>query len=335
MTAEALPRTMSAVAQDRYGAPSEVLAVREVPVPSPGPGDVLVRVRAAGVNPADVFLTTGRPAMMRLVLGLRRPKPATRGQDVAGTVVAVGADVTTFRPGDEVYGEGDFGKSTGSYAEYARLPHTVLAPKPARLTFAQAGAVPMVGLTARRALQVARVGAGQRVLVIGASGGVGHAAVQLAVALGAEVTGVCSTRNVELVRGLGATHVVDYTREDVAELTERYDVVLDNVARVPLRRLRRLLTPRGTLLMNSGHGGRVLGPLPRMARGAVLSLVGPHTIRPFTMSPTTADLVALTELIDAGALTPVVERTYPLAEAAAAVEHVAGGHVAGKVVVVT
>lgn len=335
MTAEALPRTMSAVAQDRYGAPSEVLAVREVPVPSPGPGDVLVRVRAAGVNPADVFLTTGRPAMMRFVLGLRRPKPATRGQDVAGTVVAVGADVTTFRPGDEVYGEGDFGTSTGSYAEYARLPHTVLAPKPARLTFAQAGAVPMVGLTARRALQVARVGAGQRVLVIGASGGVGHAAVQLAVALGAEVTGVCSTRNVELVHGLGATHVVDYTREDVAELTERYDVVLDNVARVPLRRLRRLLTPRGTLLMNSGHGGRVLGPLPRMARGAVLSLVGPHTIRPFTMSPTTADLVALTELIDAGALTPVVERTYPLAEAAAAVEHVAGGHVAGKVVVVT
>lgn len=334
MTAEGLPRTMSAVTQDRYGTPSEVLAVRDVPVPALGPGDVLVRVRAAGVNPADVFLTTGRPAMMRLVLGLRRPKPATRGQDVAGTVVAVGADVSAFRPGDDVYGEGDFGKTTGSYAEYALLPHTVLAPKPERLTFAQAGAVPMVGLTARRALQVAEVGPGRRVLVIGASGGVGHAAVQLAVALGADVTGVCSTRNVELVRGLGASHVVDYTREDVTERPERYDVILDNVASTPLRRLRRLLTPRGTLLMNSGHGGPVLGPLPRMARGAVLSLVGAHTIRPFTMSPTTADLVALTELVDAGALTPVVERTYPLAEAAAAIEHVAGGHVAGKVVVV-
>lgn len=334
MGTAAVPRTMTAVGQDRYGAPSDVLRARQVDVPTPGDDDVLVRVRAAGVNPADVFLTTGRPAMMRLAIGLRRPRPATRGQDVAGTVVAVGANVTAFRPGDAVYGEGDFGKTTGSYAEYARLPHTVLAPKPERLTFEQAAALPMVGLTARRALQVAGVGPGQRVLVNGASGGVGHAAVQLAVALGAEVTGVCSTRNVELVRGLGAAHVVDYTREDLTERTERYDVILDNVANLPLRRVRRLLTPRGTLLLNSGHGGRVLGPLPRMVRGAVLSLVGPQTIRPFTMSPTTADLVALTGLVDAGALTPVVERTYPLTETAAAIEHVAGGHVAGKVVVV-
>lgn len=334
MATGAVPRTMSAVTQDRYGVPSEVLALREVAVPAPGPGDVLVRVRAAGVNPADVFLTTGRPAMMRLVLGVRRPKPATRGQDVAGTVVAVGADVTAFRPGDDVYGEGDFGRTTGSYAEYARLPHTVLAPKPERLTFAQAGALPMVGLTARRALQVAQVGPGQRVLVIGASGGVGHAAVQLAAALGAEVTGVCSTRNVELVRGLGASDVVDYTREDLTGRPGRYDVILDNVATTPLRHLRGLLTARGTLLTNSGHGGPVLGPLPRMARGAVLSLVGPRTVRPFTMTPTTDDLVALTAPVDSGALTPVVERTYPLAEAAAAIEHVASGHVAGKVVVV-
>jgi NADPH:quinone reductase-like Zn-dependent oxidoreductase len=334
MATAAVPRTMTAVGQDRYGSPSDVLRVRQVAVPTLGDGDVLVRVRAAGVNPADVFMTTGRPAMMRLAVGLRRPRAATRGQDLAGTVVAVGANVPTLRPGDAVYGEGDFGKSTGSYAEYVRVPHTVVAPKPGRLSFEQAGALPMVGLTALRALRVADVRPGQRVLVNGASGGVGHAAVQLAVARGAVVTGVCSTRNVAMVQGLGAAHVVDYAREDVTELAERYDVILDNVANLPLRRLRALLTPRGTLLLNSGNGGRVLGPLPRMARGAVLSLVGAHTVRPFTMAPSTADLVALTELVDAGALTPVVERAYPLAETAAAIEHVSGGHVAGKVVVV-
>lgn len=334
MSPDALPRTMRAVGQERFGTPSAVLTLREVPVPEVGPGDVLVQVRAAGVNPADVFLTTGRPAMMRVVVGVRRPKVATRGQDLAGTVVAVGADVTAFRPGDAVYGEGDVGKSTGSYAEYVRVPHTALAPKPERLTFEEAGALPMVGLTAQRAWEVAGVRPGQRVLVNGASGGVGHAAVQLAVALGAEVTGVCSTRNVAMVRGLGAAHVVDYTCEDVAERSERYDVILDNVANIPLRRLVRLLTPRGTLLTNSGNGGPVLGPLPRMARGAVLSLVGKQTVRPFGMTPTTAGLRALAARVDDGALTPVVERTYPLAEAAAAIAHVAGKHVAGKVVVV-
>ena len=329
-----IPRTMTAMVQDRYGSPAQVLTPHEVAVPTLGDDDVLVRVRAAGVNPADVFLTTGRPAMMRLVLGLRRPRPATRGQDVAGTVAAVGAKVTAFRPGDDVYGEGDFGKTTGSYAEYARLPCTVLAPKPAGLTFEQAAAIAMVGLTAHRAMRVAKVGPGRRVLINGASGGVGHAAVQIATAIGAEVTGVCSTRNVEMVTALGATDVIDYTRSEFTERSERYDVILDNVANVPLRRLRRLLTPRGTLIMNSGNGGGILGPLPRMARGFLLSLVVPQTLRSFSFTPTTADLLALTELIDSGALTPVIERTYPLVDAAAALERVATKHVAGKVVIV-
>lgn len=334
MDATALPSTMTAVQQDRYGPPAQVLALREVDVPTVGPGDVLVQVGAAGVNPADAFLTAGRPAVLRLAMGPRRPKPATRGQDVAGTVVAVGADVTTLRVGDAVFGQGAFSQTTGSYAQYVRLPHTVLAPKPARLSFEQAAAIPMAGLTAQQALRVGGLRAGQRLLVVGASGGVGHAAVQLAVALGAEVTGVCSTRNVELVRSLGAAHVVDYTREDVRERTERFDVILDNVADVPLRHLRRLLTPRGTLLTNSGHGGRVLGPVPRMIRATVMSLVVPQTVRSFSFTPSTADLLALTEVIDRGALTPVVERTYPLADTVAAIEHVAGGHVAGKVVIV-
>ena len=328
------PHTMRAIVQDRYGPPSRVLALHDVLVPEIGDDDVLVRVRAAGVNPADLFLTTGRPAMMRLVLGLRRPKPATRGQDVAGTVEAVGANVTSLRPGDDVFGEGDFGKTTGSFAEYARLPHTALARKPATLTFEQAAAITMVGLTAHRAIRVAGVGPGQRVLINGAAGGVGHAAVQIAAASGAEVTGVCSTRNVELVTALGAAHVIDYTREDLTLRSERYDVILDNVANIPLRRLRRLLTPRGVLLMNSGNGGRILGPLPRMARGYLLSLLVPQTLRAFSSTPTTSSLVELSELIDSGALVPVIERTFDLADAAQALERVATHHVAGKIVVV-
>jgi len=321
-------RTMRAAVQDRYGPPREVLGLRDIDKPEIGDDDVLVRVRAAGVNPADLAITRGRPAMIRAMVGMRRPKPAVRGQDLAGVVEAVGANVKLFSPGDEVFGEG-----TSSYAEYTCVPQGVLAPKPAGLTFEQAAAVPMAGLTALCGMRVANVGPGKRVLVNGASGGVGHFAVQIAKALGAEVTGVCSARNVELVRSLGADHVIDYTREDFTRDAQRYDVILDNVANRSLRALRRVLAPRGVLLLNSVNGGRVLGPLPRMARGRLLSVFSRQTIRVFSIASTTKDMVALKDLIDGGELTPVIEGVYPLAEAAAALDRVATGHVAGKVVI--
>jgi len=321
-------RTMRAAVQDRYGPPREVLGLRDIDKPEIGDDDVLVRVRAAGVNPADLAITRGRPAMLRAMVGMRRPKPAVRGQDLAGVVEAVGANVKLFSPGDEVFGEG-----TSSYAEYTCVPQGVLAPKPAGLTFEQAAAVPMAGLTALCGMRVANVRPGKRVLVNGASGGVGHFAVQIAKALGAEVTGVCSGRNVELVRSLGADHVIDYTREDFTRGAQRYDVILDNVANRSLRALRRVLAPRGVLLLNSVNGGRVLGPLPRMARGRLLSVFSRQTIRVFSIASTTKDMVALKDLIDGGELTPVIEGVYPLAEAAAALDRVATGHVAGKVVI--
>jgi NADPH:quinone reductase-like Zn-dependent oxidoreductase len=324
---------MRAAVQDRYGWPRDVLGIRDVPAPVPGDADVLVRVRAAGVNPADVFVTTGSPAMMRAVAGLRRPRSGTRGQDVAGVVEAVGSTVTTFRVGDEVFGEVPMAVGGGTYAELVRAPEGVLAPKPERLSFEQAGALPMAGLAALHGMRAGRVGPGTRVLVNGASGGVGHLAVQIAVAFGAEVTGVCSTRNVEMVRALGAKHVIDYTAEDFTDAAERYDVILDNVANRSLRSLRRVLAPRAVLLMNSGNGGRVLGPLPRMARGYVLALVSRQTIRVFSYIPSTRDLVELKDLADGGELAPVIEGTYPLAEVSGALERVATGHVAGKVVV--
>ena len=321
-------RTMRAAVQDRYGPPREVLGLRDIDKPEIGDDDVLVRVRAAGVNPADLAITRGRPAMLRAMVGMRRPKPAVRGQDLAGVVEAVGANVKLFSPGDEVFGEG-----TSSYAEYTCVPQGVLAPKPAGLTFEQAAAVPMAGLTALCGMRVANVRPGKRVLVNGASGGVGHFAVQIAKALGAEVTGVCSARNVELVRSLGADHVIDYTREDFTRGAQRYDVILDNVANRSLRALRRVLAPRGVLLLNSVNGGRVLGPLPRMARGRLLSVFSRQTIRVFSIASTTKDMVALKDLIDGGELAPVIEGAYPLAEAAAALDRVATGHVAGKVVI--
>lgn len=324
---------MRAARQDRFGPPAEVLTVREVPTPVPGPGEVLVRVGAAGVNPADVFLTTGRPAMMRAVAGLRRPRFPGRGQDVAGVVEAVGPGVAALRPGDTVFGEIPFTAGRGTFAEYVSAPADVLVPAPARLTVEQAGAMPMAGLAALHGLRAAHVGAGTRLLVNGASGGVGHLAVQIGVALGARVTGVCSGRNVPMVQALGAERVVDYTSEDVTTSGAQFDVILDNVANRPLRHLRRVLAPRGVLLMNSGHGGRVLGPLPRMARGYLLALVSRQTIRAFSYTPGARGMTELRELVDAGSLAPVVERAYPLADVAAALTRVATGHVAGKVVV--
>ncbi len=323
---------MRAVVHDRYGPPADVLRLTEVEVPAPGDTDVLVSVRAVGLNPADLFLTRGRPALVRATTGLRRPAGTGRGKDVAGVVVAVGSAVEGLRPGDEVFGESDDDRGLGMLAELAVLPQGVLAPKPATLSFAEAAALPMAGLTALRALRVAEVGPGTRLLINGASGGVGHVAVQLAVGLGAEVTGVCSGRNAEMVRSLGAARVVDYTVEDFTRSGE-YDVVLDNVLNRRLREVRRVLAPRGVLLLNSGNGGPVLGPLPRMAHGALAALVSRQSIRVFGYRPARRDLEHLAGLVETGRLRPVVERVYPFEAAAEALERVATGRVAGKVVV--
>lgn len=321
--------TMRAAVQHRYGPPS-VLEVREVGIPSPGRGDVLVRVHAAAVHPGDYFVMTGEPYVVRLVFGLRRPRHGIPGRDLAGVVAAVGEDVTALRPGDEVFGW----STMGTLAEYACVPADHLVSLPANLSVVAAAAVPTSGLTALQALRrIADVRPGQTVLVTGASGGVGSFAVQIAKALRAEVTGVCSTGNVELVHSVGADHVVDYTTTDFTRAETRYDVILDNVEAQPLAAVRRALTPTGVLIPNSGRGGRWLGPLGRIVRARLLSLFTRQRLRPFTSVEKREDLLTLADLITAGQVTPVLDRTYPLDDAADALRHVATGHARGKVVV--
>jgi NADPH:quinone reductase-like Zn-dependent oxidoreductase len=321
--------TMRAVIQDRYGPPS-VLEVSEVGLPSPARGEVLVQVGAASVHPGDYFVMTGVPYLVRLAFGLRRPRHATPGMDLAGVVAAVGKDVTALRLGDEVFGW----TSRGALAEYACVPADHLVTVPAGLSVEQAAAVPTSGMTALQALRdIAQVRPGQTVLITGASGGVGSFAVQIAKAFGAEVTGVCSTRNVDLLRSLGADHVIDYTTTDVTRAGPRYDVILDSVEAMPLDAVRRALTPNGTLIPNSGHGGRWLGPLGRIAKARVLSAFTGQRLRPFTSIGKRADLLALADLLETGQVTPVIDRTYTLDDAADALRHVATGHTRGKVVV--
>jgi NADPH:quinone reductase-like Zn-dependent oxidoreductase len=322
---------MKAIVQDRFG-PPDVLQFMDVDPPEIGPDDVLVRVHAAAVNPYDWHMLRGDPYVARLMggVGLTRPKFRIAGADGAGRVERVGSNVTHLRSGDEVLGWFD-----GSFAESARAVGDRVVRKPARLSFEEAAALPMAGETALRAIRdVGQVQPGHRVLVNGAAGGVGHLAVQIAVALGAEVTGVCSTRNVELVRSLGAAHVVDYSRADFTDAREPYDVVLDNVGNQPLRRLRRALTPTGTLVYNAGGSpGHVFGPIGSILRvAAVNGFVSQH-FRPLPSDWTRDDLLAVTELVDAEHLTPVVDRTFPLADTAAALEHVEQGHARGKAVV--
>ncbi|MFV0457640.1 MAG: NAD(P)-dependent alcohol dehydrogenase [Actinomycetales bacterium] len=323
--------TMRAVVRHRYGPPS-VLESGELALPKPGRDEVLVQVGAASVHPGDYFILTGTPYVVRLVFGLRRPRHAIPGQDLAGVVARVGKDVTAVRPGDQVFGWG----TAGALAEYACVPADNLVPVPDALSVAQAAAVPTSAMTALQALRdIAHVRPGQTVLVTGASGGVGSFAVQIAKAFGAEVTGVCSTGNVELVRSLGADHVVDYTTTDFTSTRARYDVILDNVEAQPLTAVRRALTPSGTLIPNSGHGGRWLGPLPRIARARMLSGFTPAHLRPFTSLARRQDLLALADLLATGQVVPVIDRIYPLDQAAEAFHHVATGHTRGKVVVTT
>jgi len=317
---------MKAIVQDVYG-PPEVLKFRDIDQPVVGEDDVLVRVRAAGLDMGVRHLMTGLPYLVRLGFGLRRPRVRVRGMDVAGRVEAVGAKVTRFQPGDEVFGTCD-----SSFAEYATARPDRLAPKPANLTFEQAAAVPVSACTALQALRdLGRVQPGQKVLVIGAAGGVGTYAVQLAKAFGATVTGVCSTTKTDLVRSIGADHVIDYTRED---FTERYDLVLDIAGNRSLSHLRRALTPRGTLVLVGGEdGGRWFGGMDRPLRALVLSPFVGQNLRPLMSSERAPDLEVLSELIEAGKVTPVIDRTYPLGEAADALRYLDSGRVRGKVVI--
>ncbi|HEY3164733.1 MAG TPA: NAD(P)-dependent alcohol dehydrogenase [Candidatus Limnocylindrales bacterium] len=320
---------MQAVVQDTYGS-AAVLQIREIDRPSIGDHEVLIRVRAAGVNPADWAVMSGLPYIARPVYGLRRPKVAVRGTDVAGVVEAIGLAVTRVQPGDEV-----FGWSSGSFATFAVASEDALAPKPENLTFEQAATVPMAGLVALQAIRDrARVKAGQAVLVNGASGGIGTFAVQIAKALGAEVTGVCSTRNVDLVRSIGADHVIDYTEEDFTRGEQRYDVILDNVANHSLTALRRVLAPAGVLIPNGGgFDHRWIASGGRLVRAQVLFALGRQSSRSFLVSSKREDLETLRELIERGAVTPIVDRAYPLSEAPAALDHVGRGHARGKVAI--
>jgi NADPH:quinone reductase-like Zn-dependent oxidoreductase len=329
---------MKAMTQDRYGS-ADVLTLAEIDMPAVADDDVLIRVRAAGVGPEVWHLMTGRPYLVRMMgFGLRRPKAQVVGRDVAGVVEAVGKDVTQFQPGDEV-----FGTCRGAFAEYACAgagseggvgTAGVLAPKPANLTFEQAAAVPTSATSALQGLRDAGgIRAGQSVLIIGASGGVGTFAVQLAKAFDAHVTGVCSTPKVDLVRSLGADHVIDYTREDFAA-RGRHDLILDTAGRRSLSDLRRALTPQGTLVIVGGEGGGPLtGGFERQLRALVLSRFVAQQLRPLTAVDRRADLLSLKDLIEAGKLAPVIDRTYPLAEAAKALADADEGHGRGKKVV--
>jgi NADPH:quinone reductase-like Zn-dependent oxidoreductase len=320
---------MKAITQDRYGS-AAVLEAQEIETPQIGADEVLLRVRAAGVNPADWAVMNGLPYIARPVYGLPRPKTRVRGTDVAGVVEAVGSGVTRFLPGDEV-----FGSSNGSYAELAAAAEDAVALKPANLTFEQAASVPMAGLVALQAVRDhGNVRAGQKVMINGASGGIGTFAVQIAKSLGAEVTGVCSTRNMELVRSIGADHVVDYTWEDFTRSEQRYDFILDNVSNHSLSELRRALTPTGTLVPNGGRfDNRWFASGGRVVSAHVLKRFVSHRLRPFLVSFNLDDLVALKELIEAGKVTPVIDRTYPLSETARAMSHVGEGHARGKVAI--
>ena len=319
---------VKAIVQDRYGAP-DVLRLREIERPAAGPGEVLVRVRAAAVNAHDWHIMRGDPYFIRLTAGLTRPRSRIRGRDFAGEVESVGAGVATPRPGDEVFGEAD-----GTFAEYVRVPANQLAPKPANLTFEQAAAVPLAANTALLGVRdLGRVRPGQAILINGAAGGVGTFAVQIAKALGAEVTAVCGARNADLVRSIGADHVVDYTRTDFTTGTQRYDLVLDLVANRSLAHCRRALTPRGTLVLSGGGGGRWLGPVGLIVRALAVSPFVRHSLRPLAATPRRESLLALTELIEAGRITPVIDRTYPLADAPTAIRYVEGRHARAKVVI--
>ena len=321
---------MKAIVHHTYGSP-DVLELREIDKPVAKDDEVLVRVRAASVNPADWHFMRGLPYIMRPQAGLGKPKNAVLGRDISGQVEAVGKDVTRFRPGDEVFGEVE----RGGFAEYTCASEALLELKPANLTFEQAAAVPLAALTALQGLRDAgRVQPEQKVLLIGASGGVGTFAVQIAKMLGADVTGVCSTRNVEMIRSLGADHVIDYTQEDFTGSGRKYDLIFQLAGTRSPSDCRRALTSKGTLVLSSGESsGRWLGPVDRMIKAAVLSPFVSQKLGSFLAKPDADDLQFLKELIESGKVKPVIDRTYSLNEAPEAIRYLEKGHARGKVVI--
>jgi NADPH:quinone reductase-like Zn-dependent oxidoreductase len=323
---------MKAIVQDHYGSP-DVLELREIARPAPGDNEVLVRVHAAGVDRGVWHLMTGLPYFLRLIipeLGSRGPKNPVRGSDVAGVVEAVGKDVTRFRPGDEVFGIG-----MGSYAEYTRVLENKLAPKPANVTFEQAAVTPISGLTALQAVRDSgNVRPGQKVLILGASGGVGTFAVQIAKSFGADVTGVSSTTKMDLVRSLGADHVIDYTKDDFADEERHFDVIVDTGGHSSLSHLRRALTPKGTLvIVGAETDGKWFGGFDRSIRAMLLSRFVAQKLIAFVNSENHEDLIAIKELIEAGKVTPTVDRTFSLDEAPKAMSYLVDGHARGKVAI--
>ena len=318
---------MKAIIHDSYG-PIESLERREIEPPTIGEREVLVRVQAAAVHIGDVFAVWGRPLLVRTATGLRRPTYGVPGLDLAGTVEAVGSGVTRFSVGDEVFGEG-----AGTAAELARAGEDKLVRKPAAFDWMDAAAITTSGSAALHGLRDAgRLEAGQRVLIVGASGGVGTFAIQIAKAMGAHVTGVTSEKNAQLVRSLGADDVIDYTREDFTERRGAFDLIFDNIENRPLSAVRRALTPKGTLVLNSGTGTSGLRMLIRLARPVVLSPFSSHTMRRYLSNANHVDLDVLKGMVEAGQIKPVIGRTYPLDDTVEALRHVAGGHASGKVV---
>jgi NADPH:quinone reductase-like Zn-dependent oxidoreductase len=322
---------MKAIAYEQFGSP-DVLQLREVGKPDVGRDDVLVRVRAASPNPYDWHYVRGIPYIARLTAaGLLRPKNKFLGSDMAGEVETVGNAVTRFRPGDEVFGF----VGSGGFAEYVSAHEKLLALKPTNLSYEKAATVPLAALTALQGLRDAgKIRSGQKVLIVGASGGVGTFAVQIAKYFGADVTGVCSTRNVEMVRSIGADHVIDYSREDVLNSGQKYDLIFQLAGTTSPGGFRRVLTPRGTLILSSGDSkGRIIGPVSRLIKAALLSPFISQAIPFFLMKPSSSDLEFLKDLIEAGHVTPVIDRTYPLSESADAIRYLETGHARGKVVI--
>jgi NADPH:quinone reductase-like Zn-dependent oxidoreductase len=322
---------MKAIVQHQYGAPPDVLHLAEVEMPVAGAEDVLVSVRASAANPWDWHFIRGEPLLLRPagLGGIRRPKFPVPGGDLAGTVERAGSAVTAFKPGDEVYGFGH-----GAFAEYIAVHQDGLAPKPGNLTFEQAAAVPLAAVTALQGLRAGGIQPGQQVLVIGASGGVGTFAVQIAAHLGAHVSGVCSTRHADLVRQLGAEQVTDYTKQDFTLGAARYDLAFQLGGTYSPAAVRKVLTPHGTLIQSFGDGSRWFGPVGNLIKAVALNALAGQTLKSFTAKVTSQALTEVRDLIESGSIIPVIDRTYPLTDAATAVQLVEEGSPAGKVIVV-
>jgi NADPH:quinone reductase-like Zn-dependent oxidoreductase len=319
---------MKAAVFTRYG-PPDVVQITDVEKPVPKDDEVLIKVRAASVNAGDWHIMRGTPYLLRVMVGLRKPKITRLGMDVAGQVEAVGRNVTQFKPGDEV-----FGACRGAFAEYACTSESSLVTKPNNVTFEQAGSVPVAALTALQGLRnKGQIQPGQKILINGAAGGVGTFAVQIAKWFGADVTGVCSTRNVEMVGSIGADRVVDYTREDFTKGTQRYDLIFDSVGNHSLSACRRVLNPKGIYIVNGGPNGRWMGPLTRGIRARMLSRFVSQSLVMFLTRRSKEDLAVMHELMRAGKVTPVIDRSYTLSEVPEAIRYLEEGHARGKVVI--